>query len=486
MFVNFVNSYKMKIKQILLLCFCMLGLTVQAQSLAQAKELYQKGKYEQAKPVFKKYTKTQPGNGNYHLWYGVCCLETGETQNAIKHLEVAVKKRIPSGQLYLGQAYHQDYQFENAISTYEDYIADLAKRKRSTDTAEKLLAKSKLGLRLLKGVEEVCFIDSVVVDKDVFLKAYRISSECGKLYTYPEYFKNNLTVEGTVYETQLGNKLYYSEMQPDSTLSILSKNKMQDRWGRGHLLPGAINQAINANYPYVMSDGITIFYAADGPQSLGGYDIFLTRYNTSQDTYLTPQNAGMPFNSPANDYMYVIDEYNNLGWFASDRYQPEGKVCIYTFIPNASKQVYDYENMDKTSLRNLAMLHSIKDTWKSEADVTAAQERLQNAEQEQPTHTKMHDFEFIIDDQHTYYSLSDFRSKEALDAFKKYRQLENSLKERENNLNKMRIAYSEANEMNKQNLAPGILDLEKRVDELAEEIQRIIIQVRKLEKKARR
>lgn len=261
---------------------------------------------------------------------------------------------------------------------------------------------------------------------------------------------------------------------------------MQDRWGRGHLLPGAINQAINANYPYVMSDGITIFYAADGPQSLGGYDIFLTRYNTSQDTYLTPQNAGMPFNSPANDYMYVIDEYNNLGWFASDRYQPEGKVCIYTFIPNTSKQVYDYENMDKASLRNLAMLHSIKDTWKSEADVTAALERLQNAEQEQPTYTKKHDFEFIIDDQHTYYSLSDFRSKEALDAFKKYRQLENSLKERENNLNKMRVAYSEANEANKQNLAPGILDLEKRVDELAEEIQRIILQVRKLEKKSQR
>ena len=37
---------------------------------------------------------------------------------------------------------------------------------------------------------------------------------------------------------------------------------------------------------------------------------------TSTDTYLVPENVGMPFNSPYNDYMYVIDEYNNLGWFA--------------------------------------------------------------------------------------------------------------------------------------------------------------------------
>lgn len=472
----------MKIKLILLLCCCMLGSAAQAQTLAQAKELYQQEQYAQAKPVFKKYTKTQPGNGNYHLWYGVCCLKTGETKLAIKHLELAVKKRIPNGQLYLGQAYHQNYQFEDAISTYEDYIADLAKRKRATETAETLLAQSRLGLRLLKGVEEVCFIDSIVVDKEDFLKAYRISPECGKLFTYPEYFKSDMTPAGTVYETQLRNKLYYAELQPDSTLSILSRNKMQDQWSQGHLLPGTINQAINANYPYMMSDGITIYYAADGPQSLGGYDIFVTRYNTSQDTYLTPQNAGMPFNSPANDYMYVIDEYNNLGWFASDRNQPEGKVCIYTFIPNASKQVYDYENKDKESLRSLAMLQAIKDTWQDEASVTAALERLQNADQDQPTRTQKHDFEFILDDQHTYYQLSDFRSKEALDAFNTYRQLEKSYLERQNHLQEMRTAYSKAGQTRQQELTPGILDLEKRLDQLDEELHRLTLEIRRLEK----
>ncbi|MFR3186749.1 MAG: hypothetical protein ACLTOV_01045 [Phocaeicola sp.] len=42
---------------------------------------------------------------------------------------------------------------------------------------------------------------------------------------------------------------------------------------------------------------------------------------------------GMPFNSPYNDYMYALDDFNNLGWFATDRFQPEGKVCIYVFAP---------------------------------------------------------------------------------------------------------------------------------------------------------
>ena len=88
-------------------------------------------------------------------------------------------------------------------------------------------------------------------------------------------------------------------------------------------------------------------------KDLGGYDIFVTRYNTNTDTYLVPENVGMPFNSPYNDYMYVIDEYNNLGWFASDRFQPEGKVCIYVFIPNNSKQTYNYEAMDQQANHSL-------------------------------------------------------------------------------------------------------------------------------------
>ena len=350
-------------KYILFFLFGLLSITISAQSLAEAKALYEKGEYEEAKPAFKKLVKTQSGNGNYNLWYGVCCLETGEPAEALKHLESAVKRRVPSGQLYLARAYNDLYRFEEAIETYETYISDLRKRKRSTEEAEQLLEKSKSNLRMLKGVEEVCFIDSFVVDKEKFLDAYKISPESGKLFMYDTYFNDSGKEGGTVYETELGNKLYYSEMQPDSTLSILSRNKLLDKWSDGSLLPGSINEAMNADYPYVLTDGITIYYASDGPGSMGGYDIFVTRYNTNTDSYLMPENVGMPFNSPYNDYMYVIDEFNDLGWFASDRYQPEGKVCIYVFIPNSSKQVYNYEGMDPDKMISLAQLHSIKDTW---------------------------------------------------------------------------------------------------------------------------
>ena len=103
----------MKRKYILfIICSFFLG-GVSAQTLEQARTLFTKGDYEQAKPVFQKYAKSQPSNGNYSYWYGVCCLKTGEPEEAVKYLETAVKRRVSGGQLYLGQAYNDTYRFED-------------------------------------------------------------------------------------------------------------------------------------------------------------------------------------------------------------------------------------------------------------------------------------------------------------------------------------------------------------------------------------
>lgn len=471
----------MKGKYILFLIGSLFLGEVAAQTLEQARTLYNKGEYEKAKPVFKRYVKSQPSNGNYNFWYGVCCLKTGEAQEAVKPLEMAVKKRVTSGQLYLGQAYNATYRFEDAVNCFEDYIADLKKRKRSTEEAEKLLEKSKADLRMLKGVENVCIIDSFVVDKASFLNAYKISEESGKLFTFNEFFKTEGDHPGTVYETEIGNKIYYSEQGKNGNLDIFSKNKLLNEWSKGRPLPGSINASGNANYPYVMSDGITIYYANDG-EGLGGYDIFVTRYNTNTDTYLVPENVGMPFNSPYNDYMYVVDEYNNLGWFASDRFQPEGKVCVYVFIPNSSKQTYNYEVMEQNEIIRLAQIHSLKETWKDKKAAAEAQQRLEATISHKPQEHRIADFEFVIDDNTTYYLLNDFKSAKARQLFQRYRQMEKDYRQQEEKLDNMRTRYANNNKQEKAILTPAILDLEQRVMQMSGELDALEINVRNAEK----
>jgi hypothetical protein len=381
-----------------------------------------------------------------------------------------------------GQALDKAYRFEEAIETYDAYITKQKKRRKATTRAEQLLDKSKERLRMLKGVERVCIIDSVVVDKAKLLDAYKISPESGMLFTYNEYFHDKAPQEATVYETEMGDKLYYGELDADGKYSIVTRNKLQGEWGRTRLLPETINDSINANYPYVLTDGITIYYAGDAKSGLGGYDIYVTRYNTGNDTYLNPESVGMPFNSPANDYLYVIDEFNDLGWFASDRRQPTGKVCVYIFVPNESKRVYNYETMDKEKLIRLAQISSIKETWTDMNVVKAAKARLQTIRNTKPQQKKVYDFApFVINDSYTYDQWSDFRSQVAKELFRSYLQKVKAQNELQARLQQLRDQYAAGNAAVKQQLTPTILAAEKQQDEQKEALIKAAIVVRNTE-----
>ncbi len=467
---------------IVLLFFSLFTATASAQTLDQARTMFSNGNYAKAAPVFQKYVKSQPANGNYNYWYGVCCLRTGKPAESVKYLETAVQKKVTGGRLVLGEAYDKLYRFEEAVSCYEEYIDDLKKKKQATTSAEKLLEKSKVGLRMLKGVEKVSVIDSFVVDKAKFLSVYKISEESGRIYSFNEYFESEGEHPGTVYETELANKIYYGDKGKGQKLHIYTQNKLQDEWGKESLLPANINTGGNTNYPFVLTDGVTIYYASDDANSIGGYDIFVSRYNTSTDSYLAPENVGMPFNSPFNDYMYVIDEFNNLGWFASDRFQPEDKVCVYVFIPNTSKQTYNYESMDHKELGILAQLSSLKATWADKAAINEAKQRLIVAQSHEPQTQKKADFNFVIDDNRTYHHLGDFKYATARDLFQRYQQKAKECQQQEQRLEALRLQYATASAAKKEQLAPSILDLEKRVLQMRQELEDDAVKVRNTEK----
>lgn len=253
---------------------------------------------------------------------------------------------------------------------------------------------------------------------------------------------------------------------------------MLDQWGEGTPLPGSINDNGNANYPFVLTDGITIYYASDNENSMGGYDIFVTRYNTGTDTFLNPENVGMPFNSPYNDYMFAVDEYNDLGWFASDRFQPADKVCIYVFIPNTSKQTYNYESMDPELIKNIARLSSISLTWKDKNAVKEAKERLEAAISQKPREEKNYDFEFIVNDQITYHKIDQFQSEQSKELFREYQQLCKDYRQQSSKLSSQRDWYGDASAEDQKKMSAAILDLEKRVEEMSHQLDTLSTRVR--------
>ena len=221
-----------------------------------------------------------------------------------------------------------------------------------------------------------------------------------------------------------------------------------------------------------MPDGLTIYFSSTGHGSLGGYDLFVTRYNLNTNSHLTPNQLNMPFNSPFNDYMMAVDEEKGIGWFASDRFQPKDSVCVYTFIPASGVTLLESE--DANYLANRAKISSIKDTWKPDANYSALLQRSHTATTAQ--RTTQRDFTFVINDENTYYSLSDFKNAGARSLFSKAIDLENRLKQLEDDLSAKRDQL--AGGSGASSSGASILSLEKETENIYKEIESLKFRAR--------
>ncbi len=467
----------MKLRHIVTLFIFVLGCFIlRGQTLEEAKKLYLEGRYAEALPIFQTEYLLNPNDASLNQWLGVCLYETGNLPDAEQYLAYASQKKIPEAYIYLGELYTKMYRFDEAEKEFEKYQKIKRRDKEALAHLEEKRAYADRLKRLVKRTEDIQIIDSLIVAKNKFLSAYHLSASSGSLVPVNEFFSNYPNNTLPVFINEKKDKLYFSQQDSLRGLEICSMEKLLDNFGNQKVLPPPVNDEKDQAYPFVMTDGVTLYFASTGHNSLGGYDLYVTRYNLSSDSYLNPNQLNMPFNSPFNDYMMVIDEEKNVGWFATDRFLPKDSVCVYTFIPN--RQVTLIESNDEQYLINRARISSIKDTWKPNVDYTPL---IALAKEEQPLPEKEEekgDFEFIIDDSHTYHKLSDFKSPAARELFAKAIKLQETLNRYQDELSAKRDQYAESNAAEKNKLAAAILSLEKETEALFKEIQQLTLQAR--------
>lgn len=326
--------------------------------------------------------------------------------------------------------------------------------------------------------QQILIIDSIVADKDQVLAQIHLSEDAGQLMTSKTF--TGKAVNGQAFVNEMGNKAYLS--LPDDSLKqqLYTCDLLGGEWSQPEALQGLNDGLIETSYPYMLADGQTLYFAGQGEESIGGYDIFFTRYDAHSGRFLKPENLGMPFNSEANDYLYIIDEYANLGWFATDRNQPEGKVCIYVFVPSPTRKTYSTDEYEPEEITAFANISSISDTWFDEEIYSLAIQRLEEVRKQKPQQ-QIENIRFVINDDITYTQLSDFKLPENV---LRYQQL-TTLRKRQvtinESLNKNREAYAIASKAARKELTNEILAYEQEILMLHQETHNLEKAIRNAE-----
>lgn len=361
--------------------------------------------------------------------------------------------------------------------TFTSTQAQKKKVVKKKETKAKVVSTDKkvdnsLFASMLPNTDKLLVIDSVVVDKESFLKHLELQNENGYV---------GVENDNAWFINALKNKKIYASGDSLSGRKLILAYYVNSKWEDRRPISELNTLFSDINFPFLMPDATTLFFSAKGHNSIGGFDIYTTRLDVDNGGFYIPDNYGLPYNSTANDYFLAIDERNNLGWLVSDRYQPEDKVCIYIFVPNKNRVKLAQEGFDNNTIKKLAQLNSIQDTWNfgNKQEAMSNLGRIRN--QRNIGNKGRESVLFIVNDKIKYTSLSQFKSNKSKQLFAKLEDNKQLVAKQKTELENLRIQYKQANKAKQSSLKQDILFIEKQLMKYQLEQKELEQNIRKLE-----
>lgn len=460
----------------LLIINILVALTLSASTATDAEKYYRAEDWAKADSLYAQLLKKAPSNRIYNHRYGVSLYEQNkDLAIAEKHLMRSKRAGITLSAFYLGRVCFLQYKFEDAITYYKFYLSK-SNDKEKKEAIKTYLPKCEQGKEMLERVEDVKILDRVEVDKVDFFLNYEISEEAGSFFKdATDIDEDSIAENSTIYITERGDRAFFAATEEDGNTNLYSKNKLLDQWAEKTPLGKSVNTDADEAYPFLMSDGIVLYFSSKGHNSFGGYDIYVTRYNANQNTYLPPQQLGMPFNSLGDDILFAIDEYNNIGWFASDRDSEEGRIAIYTFEPNETFTLLDTDSEEERIEAAMISFTTDSDTL----------EQVQNEVTEiivKKPQVEKYNIYFVINDTLIYSDINDFMSEDAQGIFLQYEKAAEGFDSTYAAVSQKRVLYSRTLDSDKKALLiADIMTLESASYDLEEQRDKLLLTTRRLE-----
>jgi len=103
------------------------------------------------------------------------------------------------------------------------------------------------------------------------------------------------------------------------------------KWGDPVNLGPTINTKYDEDAPYIHPDDTTMFFSSKGHNTMGGFDVFITRLN-NKGQFTEIKNMGYPINTPDDDIYFTLSSEGKRAYYSSVRPGGYGEKDIYEVI----------------------------------------------------------------------------------------------------------------------------------------------------------
>lgn len=166
---------------------------------------------------------------------------------------------------------------------------------------------------------------------DLYLSLKDKKSSFGKLKPLPEVINDPDKIElSGCFNKDSSIFFFVRKDKLESTSDIFMLKKLPNgQWGIPQKLPEQINTPYNEDFPYLAPDGITFYFASEGHNSMGGYDIFKSIFDPETGKFTPAENLGYPINSTDDDMGICVTKNKKIAYVSAYRPTGYGDLDIY-------------------------------------------------------------------------------------------------------------------------------------------------------------
>ena len=149
----------------------------------------------------------------------------------------------------------------------------------------------------------------------------------------PEKLENKINsshLESSASMSNDGDVLYFSSDRPGGYggKDIYRVKKLPDgEWSMPQNLGPVVNTQFDEDAPYASPDGKLLFFSSRGHETMGGFDIFISR-EKDDGFWSFPENMGYPINTVQDDIHFTMSG-SGTAYYSSSRKEGYGRHDIY-------------------------------------------------------------------------------------------------------------------------------------------------------------
>jgi len=304
----------------------------------QADKYWDDDEFVKAYKLYGQLVANYPKDPVYNYRLGVCMIYAEpDKKKCIPYLKQAANNSADAPKdvyFYLGKAYHINYLFNEALTAYNTFKGTASASLQKKLKVDMEIASCQNGKKLLSNLTDVVVQNKKELNETDYYRSYDLKSIGGKLLVKPEEFRTpadkKKKEKSVIFLSKSSDVLFFSsygETGENGRDIYMVKKEASGTYGKPQLVEG-INTPFDEDYPFLHPDGVTLYFASKGHNSMGGYDIFVSRKDPSNGKWSKPENLEFPINSPDDDYLFVTDSLKQNAYFSTGRQSAPGKIDV--------------------------------------------------------------------------------------------------------------------------------------------------------------